>query len=144
MMVGHSQGGMQAIKVLHDLAGTFAPRSRSGTRSRAAEPRTSIVDPITGRDLPVVATKVSYTSRGAGGPSACCRTVGVITRIREIRTRRSSSTASSSASTGSRYLQRGRRATLRQRERQGRGPQRRAAAGYLHVSVPTTHTYGKR
>jgi hypothetical protein len=87
MMVGHSQGGMQAIKVLHDLAGTFAPSLPVWNPvTEQPEPRTSIVDPITGRDLPVVGNKVSYTSAvGAGGPSGVLPNQwSVITRIREI------------------------------------------------------------
>ncbi len=87
MMVGHSQGGMQAIKVLHDLAGTFAPSLAVWNPIvEQPEPRTSITDPITGRDLPVVGNKVSYTSAvGAGGPSGVLPNQwSVITRIREI------------------------------------------------------------
>ena len=87
MMVGHSQGGMQAIKVLHDLAGTFAPSLPVWNPiTEQPEPRTSIVDPITGRDLPVVGNKVSYTSAvGAGGPSGVLPNQwAVISRIREI------------------------------------------------------------
>ena len=87
MMVGHSQGGMQAIKVLHDLAGTFAPSLPVWNPiTEQPEPRTSIVDPVTGRDLPVVGNKVSYTSAvGAGGPSGVLPNQwAVITRIREI------------------------------------------------------------
>ena len=87
MMVGHSQGGMQAIKVLHDLAGTFAPSLPVWNPiAEQPEPRTSITDPITGRDLPVVGNKVSYTSAvGAGGPSGVLPNQwSVITRIREI------------------------------------------------------------
>jgi hypothetical protein len=87
MMVGHSQGGMQAIKILHDLAGTFAPSLPVWNPiAEQPEPRTSITDPITGRDLPVVGNKVSYTSAvGAGGPSGVLPNQwSVITRIREI------------------------------------------------------------
>jgi len=87
MMIGHSQGGMQAIKVLHDLAGTFAPTLPVWNPvTEQAESRTSIVDPITGRELPVVGNKVSYTSAvGAGGPSGVLPNQwAVITRIRDI------------------------------------------------------------
>jgi len=65
MMVGHSQGGMQAIKVLHDLAGTFAPSLPVWNPvTEQPEPRTSIVDPITGRDLPWWATRSPTPPRG--------------------------------------------------------------------------------
>ena len=87
MMIGHSQGGMQAIKVLHDLAGTFAPSLPVWNPvTERPEARTSIVDPVTGRDLPVVGNKVSYTSAvGAGGPSGVLPNQwAVISRIREI------------------------------------------------------------
>jgi hypothetical protein len=87
MLIGHSQGGMQAIKILHDLAGTFAPSLPVWNPVfEQPEARTSIVDPITGRDLPVVGNKVSYTSAvGAGGPSGVLPNQwAVISRIREI------------------------------------------------------------
>jgi pimeloyl-ACP methyl ester carboxylesterase len=87
MLIGHSQGGMQAIKILHDLAGTFgASLPVWNPVSERPEARTAIVDPITGRDLPVVGNKVSYTSAvGAGGPSGVLPNQwAVITRIREI------------------------------------------------------------
>jgi hypothetical protein len=69
MIVGHSQGGIQAVKVLHKLAGNFEDRvpvwnPLTGT----AEDRYSIIDPITGRVQTVVGVKVSYaTAVGAGG-----------------------------------------------------------------------------
>jgi len=87
MLIGHSQGGMQAIKVLHDLAGTFTPSLPVwNPMTEKPEARTTILDPILGRDLPVVGTRVSYTSAvGAGGPSGVLPNQwSVITRIREI------------------------------------------------------------
>lgn len=87
MLIGHSQGGMQAIKILHDLAGTFAPSLQVwNPLTERPESRDAIVDPITGRDLPVVGNKVSYTSAvGAGGPSGVLPNQwAVIMRIREI------------------------------------------------------------
>jgi hypothetical protein len=69
MLVGHSQGGMQAIKILHDLAGAFAPSLHVfDPKTHAFQERTSIVDPFTGRARPVVGLSVSYASVvGAGG-----------------------------------------------------------------------------
>jgi hypothetical protein len=69
MMIGHSQGGIQAIKVLYELAGRFDDPIRVwNPLADAAEIRTSIVDPLTGAERPVVGLSVSYVSVvGAGG-----------------------------------------------------------------------------
>jgi hypothetical protein len=69
MMIGHSQGGVQAIKVLYELAGRFGDTVRVWNPLReAAEERTSIVDPLTGEVRPVVGLRVPYVSvLGAGG-----------------------------------------------------------------------------
>ena len=69
MLIGHSQGGMQAVKVLHELAGHFDESLRVYDPSKGAfEDRTTIVDPLTRKDRPVVGVKVSYASAvGAGG-----------------------------------------------------------------------------
>lgn len=87
MMVGHSQGGMQVVKVLHDLAGTFAkelPVWNPVTDS--AERRTAIVDPYTRAERPVIGTQVSLASAvGAGGPSGVLPNQwAVIGRLREV------------------------------------------------------------
>lgn len=69
MMIGHSQGGMQAVKVLHELAGHFDDEVRVYDPMRGEfEDRTTIVDPLTHRERPVVGVSVSYASAvGAGG-----------------------------------------------------------------------------
>jgi len=69
MLVGHSQGGIQAMKVLHELNGTFGQEVRVwNPLTRESEERTSILDPITGVERPVVGVEVSYASAvGAGG-----------------------------------------------------------------------------
>jgi hypothetical protein len=69
MIVGHSQGGIQAVKVLHELNGAFNPEVRvSNPLTRESEERTSILDPFTGVQRPVVGVEVSYASaEGAGG-----------------------------------------------------------------------------
>jgi hypothetical protein len=69
MMIGHSQGGVQAIKVLYELAGRFGDAVRVWNPLHdAAEERTSIVDPLTGEVRPVVGLRVPYVSvLGAGG-----------------------------------------------------------------------------
>ncbi len=69
MLVGHSQGGMQVVKVLYDLAGLLdKPPQVFNPHSRAFEPRGYIVDPVGGERLPLPGIRVSYaTAVGAGG-----------------------------------------------------------------------------
>src|SRR5262249_8811934 len=55
MMIGHSQGGIQAVKVLYDLAGRFDKEIRVwNPYTDAAEDRTTILDPLNGIERPVV------------------------------------------------------------------------------------------
>ncbi len=69
MLVGHSQGGIQVVKILHELAGTFGPTRRVfNPVTRELEERMTIVDPLTGRERPVVGVSVSYAAVvGTGG-----------------------------------------------------------------------------
>ena len=69
MMVGHSQGGMQAVKVLHELAGDSAEKIAVwNPLTGETEPRCDITDPLTGKKRPVVGLQLSYVSVvGAGG-----------------------------------------------------------------------------
>jgi len=69
MMIGHSQGGMQAVKVLHVLNGEYSPVVAVwNPLSDFAEDRTAIVDPATRRQQPVVGMRLAYVSAiGAGG-----------------------------------------------------------------------------
>jgi hypothetical protein len=69
MMVGHSQGGIQLVKVLHELAGHDGPQIRVWNPfTDSAEDRVTIVDPLSGRERPVVGLKIGYASVvGAGG-----------------------------------------------------------------------------
>jgi hypothetical protein len=69
MMIGHSQGGIQTVKVLRELAGKMSPSIVVwNPLTRNAEPRTTIVDPHTGKERPVVGLSLSYASAvGAGG-----------------------------------------------------------------------------
>ena len=71
MLIGHSQGGIQVVKVLNDLAGTYGQSVPVwNPLTGRAESRTTIVDPLTGRERPVVGVSVSFASAvGAGGPS---------------------------------------------------------------------------
>jgi hypothetical protein len=69
MIVGHSQGGIQAVKILHELAGSFNSEvSVWNPITEEKEERTAIIDPLTGIVQPVVGMKLPYvTAVGAGG-----------------------------------------------------------------------------
>jgi hypothetical protein len=71
ILVGHSQGGIQVVKILNDLAGTYGNDIRVwNPLTGDYEKRTTIVDPYTGKERPVVGLQVSLASAvGAGGPS---------------------------------------------------------------------------
>ncbi len=87
MLIGHSQGGMVAIKVLHELAGDFASSIPVwNPRLGAAEDRTAIVDPVTRKERPVVGLKVPYATALATGklPRLLLGQWTMLTRLREI------------------------------------------------------------
>jgi hypothetical protein len=69
MLIGHSQGGIQAIKILHTLAGSLGDVVHVyNPLTRSQEERTTIRDPLTGRDRPVVGISLSYAAVvGTGG-----------------------------------------------------------------------------
>jgi hypothetical protein len=69
MMIGHSQGGMQVVKVLYQLAGEFEPRLAVWNPAKGeAERRYTIVDPVSHVERSVVGLSVAYAaSVGAGG-----------------------------------------------------------------------------
>jgi hypothetical protein len=69
MMIGHSQGGMQAVKVLQELDGRFGKEIRVfNPWTHQYEDRSTIVDPLDGRTRPVLGLSASYASVvGAGG-----------------------------------------------------------------------------
>lgn len=69
MLLGHSQGGIQVVKVLHQLAGHFVPKLYVyNPLTWQKEDRAEIVDPLTGENRPVVGLKLPYASAvGAGG-----------------------------------------------------------------------------
>jgi len=68
MMIGHSQGGMLALRTLYELAGEFhdVVHVVDPAAGRTLE-RTSIVDPHTGRTRPVVGLRVAYVAALATG-----------------------------------------------------------------------------
>jgi hypothetical protein len=69
MMVGHSQGGIQAVKVLYELNGAFANELAVWDLvTDMEESRHTIIDPLTGAQRPVKGLSVAYVSVvGAGG-----------------------------------------------------------------------------
>jgi hypothetical protein len=69
MLIGHSQGGVQVVKVLDELAGVMSSEVHVWNPvTDAPEGRASIVDPFTGTERPVLGVQVSYASAvGAGG-----------------------------------------------------------------------------
>jgi hypothetical protein len=69
MMVGHSQGGMQVVKVLYRFAAKPTARLHVwNPLTWEKEKRCEIVDPLTGQKRPVVGLRLPYvTSVGAGG-----------------------------------------------------------------------------
>ncbi|MEP6678532.1 MAG: hypothetical protein ABJB78_04485 [Betaproteobacteria bacterium] len=70
MIVGHSQGGLFAVKILKELDGQLLAHRPTvyNPDLRAFEDRTTITDPYTGRERPIIGLSVSYASVvGAGG-----------------------------------------------------------------------------
>jgi len=68
MLIGHSQGGMLAIKVLYEFAGAFhAAIPVWNPMTGQAEQRTTIIDPLTGLERPVIGLKVPYVAAMATG-----------------------------------------------------------------------------
>lgn len=69
MIIGHSQGGMQAVKVLHVLAGEYGAQVPVwNPLTDFPEDRDAITDPLSGKRQPVVGLRVGYVSAvGAGG-----------------------------------------------------------------------------
>jgi hypothetical protein len=68
MLIGHSQGGMVVVRVLYDLAGGFSTEVAVWNPfTDHAEPRTTIVDPLSGRERPVVGLRVPYAAALATG-----------------------------------------------------------------------------
>lgn len=88
MIVGHSQGGIQAVKILYELNGSF------GSELHPFDPdlgqidaRTTIVDPLTGAERPIVGgVWVSYAGVvGTGGLSLLLPNHWIVAgRIRSI------------------------------------------------------------
>jgi hypothetical protein len=87
MLIGHSQGGMMAIKVLHEFAGVFHDALHVvDPATGAALPRTSIVDPHTGKLRPVVGLRLAYAAALATGwlPRLMLGQWNMLSRLRRI------------------------------------------------------------
>ncbi len=71
LIVGHSQGGMQAIKILYRLAGSSGDQLHVwNPYTWQQEDRCEITDPLTGQLRPVVGLRLPYVSAvGSGGPT---------------------------------------------------------------------------
>jgi hypothetical protein len=87
MLIGHSQGGMLAVKVLQDLAGASGDRINVwNPATDAAEDRFTVRDPLTGAEQPVVGLRVPYAAALATG--SLMRVVlgqwGMISRLRSV------------------------------------------------------------
>jgi len=68
MLVGHSLGGIQTVRVLHKLAGDSADRlSVWNPVTGTDEKRWAITDPLDGVSRPVVGLKVSYATAALSG-----------------------------------------------------------------------------
>jgi len=68
MMIGHSLGGFQNIRVLYQLSGDLSDQIPVWSPlTEQAEDRVEIVDPITGESRPVVGLSVCFTSSVAAG-----------------------------------------------------------------------------
>jgi len=69
LLVGHSQGGIQAVKVLYELKGEFSERVAVWNPvTDLTEDRDAIIDPTTGVERPVVGLSVAFAGVvGAGG-----------------------------------------------------------------------------
>ena len=68
MIIGHSLGGMQAVKVLHQLNGSFSEAIPVwNPLSNKSEERFSIIDPLTGEERNVVGVNVSYATAVCSG-----------------------------------------------------------------------------
>lgn len=68
MMIGHSLGAFQNVRVLYQLSGSLSEEIPVwNPLTQEAEDRVEIVDPITGKKRPVVGLSVCFTASVAGG-----------------------------------------------------------------------------
>ena len=68
MLIGHSQGGMLVVRTLHELAGGFQDALNVyDPVTRSAQRRTTIRDPYSHAETPVVGLKVAFAAALATG-----------------------------------------------------------------------------
>jgi hypothetical protein len=87
MLIGHSLGAFQTVRVLHQLAGNLAPELRVWSPlTRSFENRSTIVDPITGTERPVIGVDVCHAvALAAGGLTRVLPNTWSLTgRLRDI------------------------------------------------------------
>jgi hypothetical protein len=87
LLIGHSQGGMLAIRTLYELAGAFAESIPvTNPLTGEVEPRTTIVDPETGAPRPVLGLKVPFVAALATGklPRLLLGQWEMLSRLRRI------------------------------------------------------------
>jgi len=87
MMIGHSQGGIQTVKVLHELAGSFGSELHPyNPYTGTFEAPETIIDPLTGRERPILGVSIAYASVvGTGGWALALPNHWiVVSRVREI------------------------------------------------------------
>ena len=87
MLIGHSQGGALAIRVLHELAGAFHDALHVvDPATGAVLARTTIVDPHTHETRPVVGLRIAYAAAIATGwlPRVLLGQWTMLSRLRTI------------------------------------------------------------
>ena len=88
ILLGHSQGGMVVIGVLHELAGTkpSSPLAVWAPDRDVAEDRTSVVDPYTGQQRAIVGLRVDFASAFVTGslPRVVLGQWGMLPLLREV------------------------------------------------------------
>ncbi len=68
ILIGHSQGGIQVIRILHKLAGTYPAKFQVwNPETQAWLGRDTIIDPVTGQELSVTNVQVSYAAVATAG-----------------------------------------------------------------------------
>jgi hypothetical protein len=87
MLIGHSQGGMLAIKVLHELAGSFGSEVDVwNPLTDSSEHRTWIRDPRSGAIRPVIGLRLPYVAALATGklPRLLLGQWSMLKKVREV------------------------------------------------------------
>jgi hypothetical protein len=87
MVIGHSQGGMLSVKILHELAGAFRKEIQvTNPYTGLSENRHLITDPLSGEQRPVVGLKLGFASAIATGKGMrfVLAQWDMLTRLRKI------------------------------------------------------------